>query len=293
MIDIIDVYLQYLSLSDYYCKLKIMNNKVDLGRNYLDRYFSFIRSKGRYTFTYDELKEQFALSDAAITQSLSRVKKRGEIVQIRKGFYVIITPEYSKQGILPPYLFIDDLMKSLNKPYYVGLLSAAALHGAAHQQPMEYFVIAQTPAPRSIDNKKLKISFFSKKNWEQTDIEQKATDAGYLNVSSPELTALDILTYVDKIGLNRVVTVLQELAQTMKASALGKAAKHCLSTPVIQRLGYIFDKILNEHKLAESLQKELNNRTIVSVLLSVQNQKKGETDQTWKVIVNMEIESDL
>jgi hypothetical protein len=29
--------------------------------------------------------------------------------------------------MLPPYLFIDDLMKSLDKPYYVGLLSAAAL----------------------------------------------------------------------------------------------------------------------------------------------------------------------
>lgn len=293
MIDINYVYLQYLLLNDYYCKLKIMNNNVDLGRNYLDRYFSSIRSKGRYTFTYDELKKQFPLSDAAITQSLSRVKKRGEIVQIRKGFYAIIPPEYSIQGILPPYLFIDDLLKSLNKPYYVGLLSAAALHGAAHQQPMEYFVIAQTPAPRSINNKKLKISFFSKSNWEQTDIEQKITDAGYLNVSSPELTALDLLTYVDKIGLNRAVTVLQELAPTMKVSTLGKTAKRCPSTPVIQRLGYLLEKVLGEEKLAESLLRELNYRSIIPVLLSTKNKKKGDTDQTWKVIVNMEIESDL
>jgi hypothetical protein len=43
--------------------------------------------------------------------------------------------------MLPINLFIDDMMKSLNKRYYVGLISAAALHGAAHQKPMEYYVI--------------------------------------------------------------------------------------------------------------------------------------------------------
>ncbi len=273
--------------------MKNMGNKIDSGRNYLDKYFSSIRSKGRYTFTYDELEEQFGLSNRAIIQSLSRLKKKGEIVQVRKGFYAILPPEYSQQGMLPPYLFIDDLMKSLNKPYYVGLLSAAALYGAAHQQPMEYFVIAQTPAPRSINNKKLKISFFSKNNWEQDDIVQKTTDAGYLNVSSPELTALDLLAYVDKIGLNRTTTILQELAQVMKASTLAKTTMRYPSTPVIQRLGYILDKVLGEEKLSEALQKVLSNRTIVPVLLSVQNKKKGETDERWKVIINMEIESDL
>ncbi len=274
-------------------QMKNMNNEIDLGRNYLDKYFSSIRSKGRYTFTYDELEQQLGLSDRAIIQSLSRLKKKGEIVQIRKGFYVIIPPEYSQQGMLPPYLFINDLMKSLNKPYYVGLLSAAALHGAAHQQPMEYFVIAQTPAPRSINNKKLKISFFSKNNWEQDDIVQKSTDAGYLNISSPELTALDLLTYVDKMGLNRATTILQELSQVMKASALVKTATRYPSTPVIQRLGYILDKIVGEKKLVDALQKVLSNRTVVPVLLSVQNKKKGEIDEIWKVIINMEIESDL
>jgi len=86
------------------------------------------------------------------------ISEKDEIAQIRQGFYVIIPPEYSKQGIIPPYLYIDDLMKSLDKPYYVGLLSAAALYGAAHQQPTGYTVITQSPAPRSID--KLKILFF-------------------------------------------------------------------------------------------------------------------------------------
>ncbi|MDR0795758.1 MAG: type IV toxin-antitoxin system AbiEi family antitoxin, partial [Tannerella sp.] len=136
-----------------------------------------------------------------LRQVLYRLKKKNEIIQIRQGFYVIIPPEYSKQGIIPPYLYIDDLMKSLDKPYYVGLLSAAALHGAAHQQPTGYTVITQSPAPRSID--KFKVLFFSKKEFLRDGIVQRKTPAGYINVSSPELTALDFFDYNHKFGINR------------------------------------------------------------------------------------------
>jgi predicted transcriptional regulator of viral defense system len=214
-----------------------------------------------------------------------------EVVQIRQGFYVIIPPEYSKQGMLPPYLFIDDLMKSLDKSYYVGLLSAAALHGAAHQQPMGYTVIVQTPAPRNID--KLKIIFFAKQNFLQEGIIQKKTPAGYINVSSPELTALDFFDYIHKFGINQITTVLQELAETMKPASLLKIAKQYGNTAAIQRLGYILDREISSEKLSDALWKALNERTYFPIPLSPQKEKRGEPDSKWKVIKNMEIESDL
>jgi predicted transcriptional regulator of viral defense system len=258
-----------------------------------DRFLVELQEKGRYAFTFDDLRNYFYLSEESLLQGLFRYKQKKQVAQIRKGFYAIITPEYSKQGMLPYHLFIDDLMKSLNKPYYVALLSASALHGAAHQQPMEYFVIAQTPAPRSINSKKLKISFLSKNTWEQDDIIQKTSDAGYINVSSPELTALDLLAYVEKIGLNRITTVLHELAQSIKVSSLSRTIKKYPNTPVLQRMGYIMDKLLNEEKIAEVLLKNLKGRTVSPVLLSTQVSKNGLLDETWKVIINMEIESDL
>lgn len=271
-----------------------MNNltKKNKSANW-DKFFVDLQSQGRYTFSFDELRRRFDLSEETLLQALYRYKAKKQIAQIRKGFYAIIPPGYSKQGMLPPYLLIDDLMKSLNKPYYVALLSAAALYGAAHQQPMEYFVIAQTPAPRNINSKKLKISFFSKNTWEQDDIVQKTTNAGYINVSTPELTALDLLAYTEKIGLNRATTILQELVQNMKVSTLSRTAKRYPSTPIIQRLGYILDIVLGEEKLAGALQKILSNRKIVLVPLSTQKDKQGDIDETWKVIKNMEIESDL
>lgn len=269
-----------------------MNRKV-ITHNYLDRYLDKIRSFGKYSFTLEELQNEFDITYLALKQNLYRLKRKNEIAQVRQRFYVIIPPEYAKQGILPYHLFIDNLMKSLNKPYYVALLSASALHGAAHQQPMEYYVIAQTPAPRSINSKKLKISFLSKNSWDADDITQKTTDAGYINVSSPELTALDLLAYADKNGLNRVTTVLHELVQTFKVTSLSRTIKKYPNTPVLQRMGYIIDKVLKEEKIAEVLLKNLKERTFSPVLLSTKESKNGLLDETWKVIINMEIESDL
>ncbi|MCL2682866.1 MAG: hypothetical protein FWE63_05205, partial [Bacteroidales bacterium] len=60
-----------------------------------------------------------------------------------------------------------------------------------------------------------------------------------------------------------------------------------------QRLGYILDTVVNEEKLANALYKVLNKAFFSPVLLSPQKKKKGEIDSKWKIIINMQIESDL
>jgi len=259
--------------------------------NQLDNYLKEVRSQGRYAFTLDELKNVFQMQYPAIKQRLHRLKLKNEIATIRQGFYVIIPAEYSKQGILPPYLFIDDLMKSLNKSYYTGLLSAAALHGAAHQQPMGYTVVTESPAPRNID--KLNIMFFPKQNFLQEGIIQQKTAAGYINVSSPERTALDFFDYIHKFGLNRITTILQELSEAMKPANLAKIARRFPNTSAIQRLGYILENEVGAGKLSDALYKVLIERQFFAIPLSPQKKKTGGTDSKWKIIINTEIESDL
>lgn len=270
-----------------------MEKETHKGRNYLDKYLFSIRSRGRYTFTLEELRSEFHLSSAALNQSLHRLKLKNEIAQIRKGFYAIIPPEYSQQGMLPIYFILDDLMKSLNKKYYLALLSASALYGAAHQQPMEFFVIVDSPAPRSIKNKKLVINFLSRKNWQDEGVVQQKTNSGYINVSSPELTALDFFDYSDRFGINRIVSILQELCQEMKPTILTKVANQYPNTAAIQRLGYLLENVILEEKLADALYKVIKNRNFFTVPLSPKKEKTGESDNKWKIIKNMKVESDI
>ena len=130
--------------------------------NYISDYLIEVRSKGRFAITLEELRSKFDVSEKALLQNIYRLKTKNQIAQIRKEFYVIIPPQYSNRGMLPPSLFIDDMMKFLGRNYYVGLYSAAALHGAGHQQPMEFHVIIKKPALRNIKNQKLTLSFFTK-----------------------------------------------------------------------------------------------------------------------------------
>ena len=115
---------------------------------------------------------------------------------------------------------------------------------------------------------------------------------GFINVSSPELTSLDLCTYIWKFGVNRVVTILMELCEQMKPSFLKKVAKEYNNISSIQRLGYILENFTDYDKLTNALQQILKKNKTYYVPLSPKKEKKGEYDRRWKVIVNMQIETD-
>ena len=197
--------------------------------------------------------------------------------------------------MLPYYLFLDDLMKTLGCSYYVSLFSAAALHGAGHQQPMECTVIVKSRAVRNISTPYLRISFFIKSGWPENEIMLKNTESGYLAVSSPAQTTLDLIMYQSRIGgINRVLQIIGELSENISYTTLLKAAKKFKQTAAIQRLGYLLEFELNNSKLTKAASEALQNRKIYSILLSVENtnpENKTANNQ-WKVIPNIQIQPD-
>ncbi len=256
---------------------------------HFENYLTEVQSKGRYSLTLNELKAKFDITEKAILQKIFRLKNKNQLAQVRKEFYVIIPPQYSKRGMVPPTLFVNDMMDFLKREYYVGLFSAAALHGAGHQQPMEFQLITQKPALRNIHTQKLTISFFTKGEWEQDQIIDKKTDAGYLKVSSPELTAFDLIQYHTRIGgLNRILPILEDLSETIKPSLLLKTAK-AQKTPNIQRLGFLLEK-LGKESLSTSLFSLLTNAFKEVPLSLAHTGKTGLLNEKWKIIENTELD---
>lgn len=260
--------------------------------NYISKYLNEVLSKGRYSITLTELRNKFAVSEKALLQNLYRLKAKNQLAQIRKEFYIIIPPQYSTKGMLPAYLFIDDMMNFLNKDYYVGLFSAAALHGASHQQPMQFQVLTHKPALRNIKNYKLNILFFTKENWDSDQIIQKKTEAGYLKVSSPELTAFDLVHYHKQIGgMNRIISILEILTEEMKPSVLAKTAIN-QKTSTIQRLGCLLDT-LEKFDLSKSLYKVIEKTYFKELPLSLNYPDRvGEKEQKWKIRINTELDKE-
>jgi hypothetical protein len=63
-----------------------MDRIRQLPHNYLDKYLTEVRAEGRYAFTLEELKNEFALSYPALKQNLYRLKLKKEVVRICQGF---------------------------------------------------------------------------------------------------------------------------------------------------------------------------------------------------------------
>lgn len=259
----------------------------------LARYVDRLQGVARYTFLRQEALKQTGLSPGAWKAALWRLRQKKRVAVVRHGFYVIVPSEHRTRGILPPDWFIHDLMKFLNQPYYVGLLSAAALHGAAHQRPQAYHVITSR-ATRMIEVAGVRIRFFKKENLQGIPVQKVRTFTGDILVSSPEATALDLVAYERGIGgLNRVLTVLQELGEKILPDALRKTAEVNSSLACVQRLGWLLDKA--GHKAATPKMKAwLDRQKAKATRLDASKLGRGfPRDGKWNVIVNTNVEGDL
>src|SRR5438128_2748406 len=104
-------------------------------------YLDTLQSRGRYFFTKKDALTDLGCSEETLERSIRRLERKKRVANIKPGFITITPVEYKSWGVIPSEWFIHPLMQYLECSYYVGLLSAAALYGAAHQQPQQFQVI--------------------------------------------------------------------------------------------------------------------------------------------------------
>ena len=74
-------------------------------------------------------------------------------------------------------------------------------------------------------------------------IEDRKTDTGKMKISSPALTALDLLRYPQAAGgIDNVVTVLADLAEKISPAQLA-VLSDAAERSVVQRLGHLLDRL--------------------------------------------------
>jgi len=257
-----------------------------------------LQAMGKNAFSLETLEKELpSYTHVGTKRVLARLSTKGNIVSIMKGYYLIISPQYASKGILPPSLYIDALMKHLNRPYYVGLLNAAAFHGASHQQPQEYFIFTVMPVLRPISKKGQKINFVSISELNPKFLVDIKTEMGYLKVANPLLTATDLIQFEKKIGgLNRATTILEELSEKINPEQINIEILNHVAVSTWQRLGYIWENVLEEKVLAENLFQKLekNEKNLFRIPLKASGTKNNfPTNNRWKIIINTTIETDF
>lgn len=250
-----------------------------------------LAARGQYSFTTAEMRRLLGTSDVATRAALRRLTAKGKLAMPARGFHVIVPPEYRTLGCLPAGQFVPDLMRHLRLPYYAGLLTAAAYHGASHQAVMVFQVVLPRTR-RPIECGRVRVEFVARKNVDAVACQEMATPRGMLRVSAPEGTALDLAGYPHHAGgLSSVATVLAELRERLDPAELARAAES-VPVPWAQRLGFLLD-LVGGGDCTPELAAQVARRAKDYVLLAPGRPAQNATrDKRWRVRVNAPVEPD-
>ncbi len=256
----------------------------------LNEWVDGLQGRGRYTFRREEALSEAGMTMEAVGKALIRLTKKGRLAKAKEYFYVIVPIEYASAGAPPPAWFIHDLMAAMERPYYVGLLSAASLHGASHQQPQEFQVVANTYI-RPVRVGRVCIRFFTKRSCQATRATSVKTPTGSMYVSTPEATAIDLIRYAKSVGyFGNVATILNEMVAMLDAQRLLEAAKTEGNVMAAQRLGYILEQAGAE-KIVEPLANWLKACDLHAIRLRPDRPaEKLDAHPVWRVIPNETLE---
>jgi predicted transcriptional regulator of viral defense system len=260
---------------------------VSLAPNALPDY---LLSHGQHVFSAADATSLLQRSDDAVRKGLERLSRNGQIFSPSRGFYVVIPPEFRSWGTVPASHFIDDLMSALGRRYYVSLLSAAEMHGAAHQAPQVF----QTMVDRHVKDRdfgRTRLRFFTSRHVPSSPVEQRNVPTGLLNLATREVTALDLVEHLDAGGgINNVATVLADLVPLSGQRLAELAGTRDRSTA--RRLGWLLSLVDTDVEL-EPLRAIADPAHGSPTDLRVAARRRGPVDHTWNVRVNIAVEPDL
>ncbi len=260
----------------------------------------YLLSRGDHVLDVPAVVRLTGASKQEAAAAMMRLRQAGQFFSPTPGLYVAIPPEYASWGVVPAMDFIEPLMNKLARRYYVGLLSAAELHGAAHQRPQVFQVIVDKPLADR-DFGRVRLRFYTRRAIERYPTLLRNSATGQVPISTTEVTALDLAARPnDAGGLNNVATVLGELAIESKLSAAALAdAAQLFPQAVTRRLGWLLDCVAAEAdtgELTAALEQLLGqgeSRGRALDLLDPAGSRRGHASNRWRVVENTEVEPDL
>ncbi len=249
---------------------------------------------GRFVVSTAKAAELLGVPGSQVRARMHRMVQSGRVFSPARGLWVAVPPEYRSWGVLPGTHFVDALMGHLGREYYVGWLSAAELHGAAHQRPQEFQVAVERPVGDR-DVGRVRMRFHERRRLPEVARERMDVPTGHVWVSTLEVTACDLATDLALAGgVSNAATVLAELAEDGRIGAdrLARAAG-VFPLATCRRLGYLLD-LLGFATLGDAIHERADrHRDFPADLLAPGEPEQGRVDRRWRLRVNANVETDL
>ena len=250
--------------------------------------------QGQHFITTPDAAGVLGVSASSVPASLDRPRKAGKLISVTKRGWVPVPPEFRSAGAPPPSHFIHQLMEHLGHPYYVGLLSAAAILGASHQAPMVFQVVTSARLRRRRIGR-ARIQFVQRAAMAERPSWQHSVPTGRVWVSTPEVTVFDLVeSPQDGAGLSNAATVVGSLLADGRLDPAALASVGVTyPAAVVQRAGHVIDFMAQEADV------RFDTAPLQALVAGSRYRPlspsggDGRHDPRWHMVVNTKIEHDL
>lgn len=250
---------------------------------------SWALAHGRSSLTNREIAQLLGVEQDQVRRRLNAPARRGEWVQPTRGLWIPIPPEYRTWGAPPGIEIVDTMMRHRRIGYYVGWLSAASIHGAAHQAPQVF----QVAVDRQIRDRTVGRTRFS---FAQRDVARIPTIAhptrdGAARVSTVAATMLDVADDMMRAaGIDNAATVIIELAEheSFRVNDLAQLAAS-FPTAAGRRVGWVLAHFTDRGDL-KPLWKAVHEAIPSVSQLDPYTTQSGPIDKNWMLYINRRVE---
>lgn len=197
---------------------------------------------GKTAFPCAEFEKEHGVTHGAFLGVAERLLRQKRLISPKRGFYVSVPENYMDWGAPPVEWYLDDLMRHLRVPYYVGLLKAGAYHGATHHAVFRHQVVASA-RPSDFMSGGVPVDFYFRKDVDMLSdgIIKRKTKTGAMRISSVELTVLDLFRFRRGTGgQEHHGTVLNDLGGQVDPELLAHLSGN-VERSAAQRAGHMMD----------------------------------------------------
>jgi hypothetical protein len=248
-------------------------------------------ASGNYGFSLADLVRETGLSDRNAKNQLRRLRGRTSKVARWQPFFLVNDPADKASGAVSYDRWLDDYFAWLGRPYYVGLQSAAAIHGSQPQALQTIQIVTDVPR-REARVGRQKLRFFVKSDCAASAVQQAPRAFAPMKVSTPETTAFDLVRYAPRLGgIDRTAETLAPMLHLLQPARLKSvlAAEDEIST--MQRLGFLLET-MGRARLAAAVETCLPSRCAwVALAVGATCPAGALRHQRWHIVANAAITS--
>lgn len=262
------------------------NKKLSISYKGLSRDEIYLISRAKYE------KQKFITGEYAYklfndykksANVLSRLNKKGWLMQIERGKYIVIPIEAPNQS-WSPNEFITAKLWMGDTPYYVGYFTMYNYWGFTEQVPQTVFVLNTKKSCTKIINdvcyKAVKIDRGKYFGIKKARIENES-----VLISDKERTLVDFIYY----PIGAFENVKDVLEKNIKNIDSKKFINYLIKFPIVavrKRAGYLLEELNFDRNLLKKLKKSTGNKTSFINLNPYNSSRKGKVNKVWGVIIN-------